>query len=154
MAFRSEQVRQSVQDFDFRRLFLEELGWDRQPRSETVEVEDRTYELEAVAEKSGLAVYVHRSAEIPPHDLCQKIDNRLRQRVHEHLLVFVDKARTRQVWQLIEREPGRAPATPDTPSAASRPASCWFRNSGPWRSAWMKIPRLLRSPDACAKRST
>ena len=109
MYFRSEQVRQAVRDFDFPRLFREELGWDNPPGNQSVEVEDRGYELEAVSEKSGLVAYVHRDGELPPRAVRMKIERKLAKQVHEHLLVFVDEARTRQVWQWVRRQSGRSP---------------------------------------------
>ena len=109
MAFRSEQVRQAVHDFDFRRLFIEELGWDNPPGSQSVEVGDRGYDLEAVAEKSGLVAYVCRNADVPERAVRMKIERQAAKQTHEHLLVFVDGAATRQVWQWVKRQPGRSP---------------------------------------------
>ena len=109
MAFRSEQVRQAVHDFDFRRLFIEELGWDNPPGSQSVEVGDRGYDLEAVAEKSGLVAYVCRNADVPERAVRMKIERQLAKQVHEHLLLFVDDGATRQVWQWVKRQPGRSP---------------------------------------------
>ena len=109
MAFHSEQVRQATQDFNFQRLFIEDLGWDRPPGNETIPVGDRSYELGAVAEKSGLVAYVCRNADVPERAERMKIERQLAKRVHEHLLVFVDDAHTRQVWQWVKRQPGRSP---------------------------------------------
>ncbi len=109
MAFRSEQVRQAVQDFDFQRLFIEELGWDRPPGNQSAEVDDHAYDLGAVAEKSGLVAYVCRNPEVPERAVRMKIERQLAKQTHEHLLVFVDDAATRQVWQWVKRQPGRSP---------------------------------------------
>ena len=88
MDFHPEQVRRAIQDFDFHRLFLEELGWDRPPGNQSVEVEDRGYDLEAVAEKGGLAAYVCRNAVVPERAVRMKIERGLAKQIHEHLLVF------------------------------------------------------------------
>ena len=109
MVFRAEPVRQAIQDFDFERLFLDELGWDHPPANQSVPVEGLNYHLEAVAEKSGLAAYIHRSAIVPPRALRMRIERGLAKQVHEHLLVFVDDARTRQVWQWVKRQAGQTP---------------------------------------------
>ncbi len=109
MAFRSEQVRHAVQDFDFQRLFIEELGWDLPPGNQSAEVGDRAYDLEAVAEKSGLVAFVCRNADVPERAVRMKIERQVAKQTHEHLLVFVDDAHTRQVWQWVKRQPGRSP---------------------------------------------
>ena len=109
MNFRAEHVRQAIQDFDFDRLFLNELGWDLPPANQSVEVEGRTYELEAVAEKSGLVAYVQRGAEVPPRSTRMKIERGLAKQIHEHLLVFIDDAQTHQVWQWVRRQAGQTP---------------------------------------------
>ena len=107
--FRADQVRQAVRDFDFPRLFVEELGWDNPPGPQSVDVAERSYDLEAVAEKSGLVAYVHRAADLPPRAERMKIERKLARQVHEHLLVFVDHDRTRQVWQWVRRQAGQTP---------------------------------------------
>ena len=109
MAFRSEQVRQAIQDFDFQRLFIEELGWDLPPGNQSAEVGDHAYELDAVAEKSGLVAFVCRNADVPERAVRMKIERQVAKQTHEHLLVFVDDAHSRQVWQWVKRQPGRSP---------------------------------------------
>ncbi len=110
MAFRSQQVRQAIQDFDFQRLFIEELGWDNPPLwSVPVEVDGRPYRLDPVAEKAGMVAYAHRSARIPVRPLRMKIERKLAKAVYEHLIVFVDHADARQVWQWVRRQAGDQP---------------------------------------------
>ena len=108
MNFRPEHVRQAIQAFDFERLF-DELGWDNPPADQAVVVQDRSYELQAVANKSGLAAYVHQSKAIPERDVRMKIERQLAKAVYEHLLVFTDDAQTRQVWQWVRRQTGHTP---------------------------------------------
>ena len=111
MAFNAEQVKQAVRDFDFDRLFLEELGWDNPPGwTVPVEVDDRVYELVPVAEKAGMVAYVHRAGRIPRRATRMKIERKLAKVAYEHLIVFVDRAGARQVWQWAKRLPGRPPA--------------------------------------------
>ncbi len=109
MDFRAEHVRRAIQDFDFSRLFIEELGWDNPPGPQSVEVEDLFYDLEAVAEKSGLVAYVHRAAEVPSRAVRMKIERQLTKAVYEHLLVFTDADQTIQVWQWVRRQRGQTP---------------------------------------------
>ena len=134
MRINRDRVRQLLKDFEFETLFIEELGWDRPPGNQSVEVDDLNYELEAVSEKSGLVAYVHRGGELPPRAVRMKIERKLAKQVHEHLLVFVDEARTRQVWQWVRRQSGRSPlyrstalplyrSTANIPSIKARTAS-------------------------------
>ena len=111
MAFNTEQVRQAIQNFDFDRLFLEELGWDNPPGwTVPIEVDDRVYELLPVAEKAGMVAYVHRAGRIPPRATRMRIDRKLAKVAYEHLIVFRDSSKARQVWQWAKRLPGRPPA--------------------------------------------
>ena len=109
MTFRAGQVRQAIQDFDFSRLFVEELGWDHPPASQSVEVDDRSYELQAVADKSGMVAYVHHAAAIPERTVRMKIERKLVKAAYEHLLVFVDSDQTTQIWQWVRRQTGQTP---------------------------------------------
>jgi len=107
--FRAKYVRRAIQDFDFSRLFVEELGWDLPPTDLQVEVLDRRHDLHAVAEKSHVGAYLHRAAQIPERALRMKIERALSKQAHEHLLVFVDDDHTRQVWQWVRRQAGQTP---------------------------------------------
>ena len=109
MTFRAGQVRQAIQEFDFDRLFLEELGWDHPPANQSVEVDDRRYELQALADKSGMVAFVHLSEEIPERAVRMKIERQLARAAYEHLIVFTDGAQTRQVWQWVRRQAGQTP---------------------------------------------
>ena len=57
MTLNGSRSRQYVKDFNFKPLFIEELGWDRYSSKLDVRVEDHTYNLTAIAEKRGLVVY-------------------------------------------------------------------------------------------------
>ncbi|NLF73616.1 MAG: hypothetical protein GX575_31645 [Candidatus Anammoximicrobium sp.] len=48
------RVRQCLNDFDFRRLFTQELGWDHHRSTVEVTVEGQSFTLAAVAEKRGM----------------------------------------------------------------------------------------------------
>ncbi len=107
--FRAAQVREALHAFDFQRLFLDELGWDNPPGNLVIEVDGQDYRLEAVAEKSGLTAYVQRGADLPDRAARMKIERATAAQVYEHVLIFTDGDRTRQVWQWVKRQPGRSP---------------------------------------------
>ena len=95
-----ESLRPHLLDFDFRRLFVEGLGWDHYPAEPvSVLVNDCEYTLEPVAEKAGFAVYVCGPAQdgsIPPYPVRRKVENRISKLAYEHLIVFIDADRTTQ----------------------------------------------------------
>ncbi|MBI2755848.1 MAG: SAM-dependent methyltransferase [Chloroflexi bacterium] len=104
-------IRERLRRFDFRNLFVEELGWDIHHGRLDVSVDGRSYALDAVAEKHGLAVYLCQSADgLPDAATRRKIEREAAKRTHEKLIVFTDQARTAQVWQWVKKEPGRPAA--------------------------------------------
>ena len=107
-------LRSSLQAFDFTRLFVEGLGWNYYQTSPlTVDVDGVDYTLRPVAEKANFAVFECSPGPdgvIPEYPVRRKIEAQVAKRAFEHLIIFVDSARTRQVWQWVKREPGRPPA--------------------------------------------
>ncbi len=106
-------LRPYLRAFDFSRLFVEGLGWDHYQTSPLViEVDGITCTLQAVAEKAGFAAYVCDPGEdgnIPPYPVQRKLEVRVARTAFEHVIIFVDAQRTRQIWQWAKREPGRSP---------------------------------------------
>jgi len=96
--------------FDFAKLFIEELGWDRPTsrQNEIVEWNGQRFSLTPVAEKRGVRIL--HCPEIPDRNLRQRIEREITKRVYEHLIIFTDPERTRQVWQWVAREKGKPAA--------------------------------------------
>ena len=110
MPLDAQRARQSLKDFDFRSLFVEELGWERHPAAHPVTVDGNTYRLDTVAHKRGLAVFVCQpgtTGQIPDYPTRRKIDRQVAKIAHEHVVVFVDSGKTTQVWQWVKKEPGK-----------------------------------------------
>jgi hypothetical protein len=107
-----DRARRQLADFHFESLFVEELGWDRYAGQVEVAVDGDTHHLRGVAEKRGMAAFVVESSDdaLPDHATRRKIERQAARSVHEHLIVYVDVARTTQVWQWVRREPGRPTA--------------------------------------------
>ena len=105
------RTRQHFQNFDFRKLFIEELGWDRHAARLDVIVDDRTFSLAAVAQKRGFQVLTtcepSLGEPIPDYNTRRKIDHQVTRSAHEHLIIYTDSGRTAQVWQWVKREPGK-----------------------------------------------
>src|SRR5438552_8194 len=109
------RIREALRAFDFTRLFIEELGWDRPPSSPVdVLVEGRTYRLAPAAHKRGFVVYLIRAqagVPIPSHPLRAKIDRQAAKAAREHIIIYIDESAQTQVWQWVRREPGRPTAS-------------------------------------------
>jgi hypothetical protein len=100
------RARQLLKDFDFKRLFIEELGWEKHASPLDVIVEGRSYRLSAVAHKRGFAAYVCEpgaDARIPDYATRRKIDRQVAKSAHEHLIVYVDAEKSSQVWQWVKK---------------------------------------------------
>ena len=48
-----------------------------------------------------------RSTNFPDSDARRKIESEVAKRTFEHLIVFTEEARTRQLWQWVKRELGK-----------------------------------------------
>ncbi len=107
-------LRPYLQDFDLTGLMVEGLGWNHhQGAPVAVAADGETYDLHPVAEKAGFAVYrcsPQADGAIPLQNVRRQIENRVAQANYEHLIIFVDAAETRQIWQWVKRESGKPPA--------------------------------------------
>ncbi len=104
------QAASHLKTWDFQALFIEELGWDH-PRSrqdEVVEANGVTFGLSPIAEKRGVRIF--HCATIPDRNIRQRIEREITKRAFEHLIIFADDARTKQIWQWVAREKGKPAA--------------------------------------------
>jgi hypothetical protein len=107
------RIREQLRTFDFDKLFVEELGWDRHTSHLDVQVDSESFALHAVAQKRGMVAYVcDPLADGSPPDYAtrRKVERQVSRSVLEHLIVYVDQERTAQVWQWVKREPGKPTA--------------------------------------------
>lgn len=105
MAIDRERARQCLRSFDFRRLFLDQIGWDKHTGILEKTVDGRAYRFQAVSEKRGVVVLVADS--IPEYSTRVKLDKLIAKDHFEHLIIFADQSRGRQVWQWMRRESGK-----------------------------------------------
>jgi len=94
--------------FDFKRLFVEVLGWNLPAQQQPYSVMDGddTWLLDVVAHKKGVQILHCRSGgggSLPDYATRQKIERKITQEVREHLIVFTDAAQTTQIWQWVTR---------------------------------------------------
>ena len=110
MKLDTARVRQLLKAFEFRPLFIEELGWDHFEARLDVILDGRTILLQAFAEKRGMVAYLCSTPpgeKLPDHAVRRKIEHQAAKTAHEHLIVFLDADQTTQVWQWVRREPGK-----------------------------------------------
>ena len=109
-----DELRPYLQDFNLNGLMVEGLGWNHhQGPAISAAAGSESYTLTPVAEKAGFAVYrcdPGPGGTIPPQSTRRQIENQVAQASFEHLLIFVDAAESRQVWQWVKRESGKPPA--------------------------------------------
>jgi hypothetical protein len=105
VAIDRERARQYLKSFDFRHLFLDQLGWDKHAGSLEKVVDGQAFRFQAVSEKRGVVALVADS--IPDYSTRAKLDKLIAKDHFEHLIVFADQAHGRQVWQWVRRESGK-----------------------------------------------
>jgi len=107
------RTRKLLADFDFKQLFIEELGWNRHDARLQVPVDSQSFSLTAVAEKCGMAAFLcgpEAGGRIPEYSIRRKIERQVAKTAHEHLIVFVDGNQTAQIWQWVRREQSKPAA--------------------------------------------
>lgn len=107
------RIQHYLKEFKLRKLFIEELGWDRYSGKLTVHVDGITYTLEAIAEKRGVQILLCRSedkASLPGYAVRRKIEKQVARSAYEHLVIFHDADQTVQIWQWVSRRPGLSDA--------------------------------------------
>lgn len=114
MSFDVARARQYLQDFDFKNLFVEVLGWDHyRLQLPPIQVDGITYTLNALVEKRGLVTFIcdpDPQGRIPGYAVRRKIEKQVAKSVHEHFIIYIDAGRTTQTWQWVKREAGKPDA--------------------------------------------
>lgn len=117
MTINREQVRERLQSFDFRTLFIEDMGWSNpantRPTPLTGELAGWT--RTPIAGASGVTVFEvspgKETSGIPDAKTRRAIHKQTETSSHEHLLIFVDAAdpakRAQSLWSWIKREGGK-----------------------------------------------
>ncbi|NUN09522.1 MAG: Eco57I restriction-modification methylase domain-containing protein [Ignavibacteriaceae bacterium] len=104
-----EKFSELIKGFNFHELF-NELGWDHIKKDEKVKAEDLTFNLTAVGHKRDFVIFScapTKGNPFPDKNLRRKIDNIISKRYFEHLIIYVDENKNKQVWQLVIREPNK-----------------------------------------------
>ena len=107
------RTRQHLTAGDFRRLFIEELGWDSHTASLDIPIDGQIFTLAAVAQKRGMVAFhciATGQQTIPDYPTRRKIDRQLTKSAQEHLIIYTDPSNATQVWQWVKREMGKPTA--------------------------------------------
>lgn len=118
MPLNFKRTRKLLQSFDFKTLFIEELGWDQYKTELDVSVDSLNFRLSAFSEKRGMVAFIcHPSIDgaIPKYPTRRKIERQARKSHHEHLIIYVDADKRKQVWQWVRREQGKPAACREHP---------------------------------------
>jgi len=103
-----ENTRKALQSFDFKKLFVEELGWSNPLSSKDINetIKDVAYVRKPIAELSGAVVFeiTTPSGEVPDPKQRQAIAKEIQKQHFEHVLIFVDKARTQSIWHWLKSQ--------------------------------------------------
>ncbi len=113
-----KEIKECLSGFRFKELFTEHLMWDSSKGNYAIEAGDSVCEVQAVAEKRGLVVLICRPTEgapFPGSAERKRIEREVTKLHHEHIIVFVDREQTRQVWQVPKREGGKTTAHSEVP---------------------------------------
>ena len=110
MDFNVVNAKKLLEQSEFEKFFVEELGWDRHSAHLPIPVPGATYNLKAVAEKRGLVAWLCASPSGEPivdRATRRKIDTQAAKTTLEHLIIFVDDRGAEQVWCWARREAGK-----------------------------------------------
>src|SRR6266516_581273 len=102
------KTRERLKDFDFHRLFVEELGWSQPSTNVPVDmdVDGAVFSRRQISQLAGVAVFevTAKAGGIPDAKTRAVIHKEISAIHHEDLLIFVDKGRTQSVWYWVKRE--------------------------------------------------
>ena len=80
MLLNIKRVRALLRNFDFKTLFVEELGWDHYTSALDISVDARNFTLGVIAEKRGIVVFVCGpvgNGSMPDYSIRRKIERQV-----------------------------------------------------------------------------
>jgi hypothetical protein len=128
------RARQLLREPNFRSLFIEELGWDRQNATLDVTVQGVPVSLSAIAHKRGMVAYhcpTPNDQPLPNHAYRRKIERQVAKSAREHLIIFTDQDQSTQIWQWVKREPGKPAACREHTYGRSQPGDALLQKLTP-----------------------
>jgi len=112
-SIKRKQFNRYIEQFDFEHLF-NQLGWNYENHAFPKKAADQTFQFRHIAEKAGFAILIcepDSEGKIPDAQTRKRIHTEISKLHHEHLIIFIDKQHTTQVWELLVREPNKPART-------------------------------------------
>lgn len=111
MAINLNRMRDCLRQFDFERLFVEELGWSQPANRQLVsfEVKDSQFFRRQVAQLAGVVVFEVTAEDgcIPDVKTRAMVHREIAKQHHENLLIFLDQDHTQSLWYWVKRLDGK-----------------------------------------------
>ncbi len=108
MAFDMQRVRGLLHAFDFKTLFIEQLGWSNpaNPRPTTLDCDGVPFTLRQIAQLAGVVVLeiVAPDGKLPDARTRAAVYKQIEPLIHENLLIFLDRApqSTQSLWYWVK----------------------------------------------------
>lgn len=115
MAISTQSIRQHLQAFDFKSLFVEStpdgLGWNNYTsRLQSYDLDGVRYNFTPIAEQGGMVIVQCEANDgnIPSTGARRKIDKHITELAFEHIIIFVDGDKSTSLWVWVKREDGKS----------------------------------------------
>jgi len=110
MKINLKRTRRLLNDFEFDRLFVEELGWSRSSIPVISGIANSDYDARPIAELAGVVVVEVASSTggIPDARNRKLYQREVTKLYHENLLIFVDQQRSQSLWYWVKRVDGKS----------------------------------------------
>ena len=86
---------------DFKELFISELGWNRYrgyAQLPPISVDEKEYNISAIAERNGFQILYCEVDEIPTQSLAKKIDTKLRRQALDYICIYRLRNSAHDLW--------------------------------------------------------
>ena len=116
MSLTKKEFSSYIKQFQFREMF-NDMGWNNDKTTQPIGVDNATYTIQAVGEKSGFKILLCNPLSnglIPDTITRKKIDTKVTKLFQEHLIIYFDAKKTEQIWQLVVRQTGKPTKVTET----------------------------------------
>lgn len=98
---RKPQFLNLIRQGDFKELFVTELGWNRYRGHEQLPpifVDDKEYNITAIAERRGFQILYSEVDEIPTQSMAKRIDTKLRRQALDYICIYRLRGTAHDLW--------------------------------------------------------
>ena len=111
MPLNLNKARQCLDNFEFSKLLIEELGWSQPSSRQTssVVVKDRQFTCRPLAQLAGVVVLEIETDDgaIADAQSRKAVHKEVSARHHENVLIFIDRQRSQSLWYWAKRQDGK-----------------------------------------------